>query len=901
MNPAASEDESSSIPEPDLGPESGKSSVLEEYSFSGEMAPIEEPVPSPTDEPDTEEPHVPEHSLQFATSLTDEDILRTYCSTSAAKCERTPTGVYEEIIVGDTYSLGSSVPGESLYGLKRIDTSAPTHPGSPFVIRVVPESQQCGESSQLLVEVAVVCPSSRFYCEEDGNLFCSPAEFCINLQLGTEDLDTRDDLSVTSNAPVLQLRGPASVEVTVGDNYTACLPCLGQTDERVCDEGADAWDSIEGNLTALVEACSEESNVHHINEDGLEGCFIDTSTPGIYNITFSVVDSVGQSVKAIRRLTVLPDCSEGEFVCMDVLQCSVQGSCFLHTGTVANTPSDVNLDAVAIEVEQPNNTMDLVLTDSIGPFVNVYVGQPYDKCEEGVDPTDDVKCELGVRLRIFPGQETDYSVYACPSSPCIHTGGSFCEGSLFSQHGLASCNIDQSAIPGTQYEIQFMAIPMNASLPVLFVSRYLVLDSPCETDAYFCQDTCSPVPCDYFDKLTRDTSPRMVSRFPDGLSFAYGTAIPISIFSCTTDADCGVRAEDDEGDVTSSVTVTETTPCDRELGTCQYCHPDYLASGNCPPGYYRYQYIVKDSAQNAAKPVDLEVNIVEFSELVISVAHRSAKENMTASFWSEQPAQILTLKENLLDALASGFDERGRQATLKPEDFKVTYADSGVMYIRTHLAGMGKTISTVNPTDVRLLTNLSFSAHAPLIFNGSDEHDSFSRRKLLQTNAGNETSFYETVASAADILDALDTSHLNIRVPEVHAEMLTDEVDDMLSAIVSVLGEIGILYEESISQVETLIESVGASFPDTSKAEKQILSNIEAMFSAQNNYHQFIEDRLNDTEYWNLAGTLEEMLNATQSATRQTMAMINAQLREMNHMRDYQVRPQFFAFPSAPT
>ena len=900
MTPATSVYEpSSSIPAPDSGSESGPSDVLEEPSFSGEAAPIEGPAPSPVDEPGAEEPHAPEPSLQFESSLTDEEILHAYCSASATKCERTPTGVYEEILVGDAYSLGSGVPGESFYGLKRIDTLSPTRPGSPFAIRVVSESQRCGESSWLLVEVAVVCPPSRFYCEQDGNSFCSPAELCVDLQLGAEDLDANDGLTEARSAPVLQLRGPESVEVTVGDNYTACLPCLGQTDKRVCDEGADAWDSTEGNLTPWVEVCSAEGRDHRLDRVGLEGCFIDTSTPGVYNITFSVADSVGQSVETIRRLTILPKCSDGEFVCVDVLRCSVQGSCFLYTGTVAETPTDVNLDDLVIEVVQPNNTMDLVLTDSIGSTVNVSVGQSYDKCEDGVSPTDDAKCEPGVRLRIFPGQETDYSIYVCPSGPCKHTGGSFCQGSLFSEHGLASCNIEHSTVPGAQYEIEFMAIPANASLPVLSASRYLILDSPCETDAYFCQGTCSPVPCDHFEMLTRDAPPRLASRFPDGLSFAYGSGIPISIFSCSTDADCGVRAEDDEeGDVTSSVTVTETTPCDRELGTCQYCHPDYLASGSCPPGYYRYQYAVKDSAQNAAEPVALEVNIVEFSELVIGVARRSTGGNTTASLLSEQPAEMLTLKESLLGALASGFEERGKQAAMRPEDLEVTHVDGDVMYIRAHLAGMGSAISTVNPTDARLLKNSSFSAHVPLLFNGSDEYSPFSRRRLLQTDAGNGSSFYETVASAENILDALDTSHLNIRVPEVHVEMLTDEVDNMLGAIVSLLGEIGILYQESVSQVETLIESVGASLPDTAKAEKRILANIDAMFSAQNNYHQFVEDNLNRTEYWNLAGTLEEMLNATRSAARQTMAMINAQLREMNHMRDYQVRPRLFALSS---
>jgi hypothetical protein len=75
--------------------------------------------------------------------------------------------------------------------------------------------------------------------------------------------------------PVVTLLGNAAMQITVGDTFT--------------DPGATATDSVDGDLTS------------HITVSGT----VDTTTPGVYTLTYSVTDSAGNTGIASRVVTVV--------------------------------------------------------------------------------------------------------------------------------------------------------------------------------------------------------------------------------------------------------------------------------------------------------------------------------------------------------------------------------------------------------------------------------------------------------------------------------------------------------------------------------------------------------------------------------------------------------------------
>ena len=71
--------------------------------------------------------------------------------------------------------------------------------------------------------------------------------------------------------------------------------------DAVCDPGAVAHDSWEGDLTPRLEACSSGAQRFLLSRFGLQGCLLDTSTaPRLLHVTFTVIDSTGLIGTATR-------------------------------------------------------------------------------------------------------------------------------------------------------------------------------------------------------------------------------------------------------------------------------------------------------------------------------------------------------------------------------------------------------------------------------------------------------------------------------------------------------------------------------------------------------------------------------------------------------------------------
>lgn len=79
-------------------------------------------------------------------------------------------------------------------------------------------------------------------------------------------------------------------------------------------------------------------------------CGIDTSVPGVYNVTFSVFNSAGLAAESLNRsVVVTATCPPGEHVCANLVDCSNQSFCegdlqdVLTPSTVVDTPPNITL------------------------------------------------------------------------------------------------------------------------------------------------------------------------------------------------------------------------------------------------------------------------------------------------------------------------------------------------------------------------------------------------------------------------------------------------------------------------------------------------------------------------------------------------------------------------------
>jgi hypothetical protein len=105
----------------------------------------------------------------------------------------------------------------------------------------------------------------------------------------------------------------------------------------ICERGVRANDTEDGALTDTVKVRCERvgstatqsaaAGGYLFSEVGLSGCGLDTTFPGVWRLTFSVTDSAGQLVTAIRTLAVPPSCDPGERLCSAAEVCSVDGVC----------------------------------------------------------------------------------------------------------------------------------------------------------------------------------------------------------------------------------------------------------------------------------------------------------------------------------------------------------------------------------------------------------------------------------------------------------------------------------------------------------------------------------------------------------------------------------------------
>jgi hypothetical protein len=93
------------------------------------------------------------------------------------------------------------------------------------------------------------------------------------------------------------------------------------------DTGATAVDAEDGNLDALITACSVDFVKFKFDIRGVQNCSVDPNVAGVYNIAFGVMDPGGLNSTVIRKVIVKPQCPNGEKICSDGVTCSIGGVC----------------------------------------------------------------------------------------------------------------------------------------------------------------------------------------------------------------------------------------------------------------------------------------------------------------------------------------------------------------------------------------------------------------------------------------------------------------------------------------------------------------------------------------------------------------------------------------------
>ncbi|KAK3235197.1 hypothetical protein CYMTET_54586, partial [Cymbomonas tetramitiformis] len=283
------------------------------------------------------------------------------------------------------YSASDNVDGDvtaqvTKYGTHALwDTSVATPADDPFIIEYDVTDTAGNRAGVERRRVYVIDP-----CEAEGEVVCSFVtgecsvnQICVN---STQAVD-----ATSSSPPELALVGPELITVNEGDYYGPCG--LSYPAGAVCDHGATATDSLDGDLADHITACETETETNLFKVRGLSGCPLDTRTPGLYNITFAAANSAGLRAAAVRQLLVMINCVSYEHRCSSLLECSVNGLCQSDLGGGGES-------AQPAENSAPNLTV--VEAGATPQYVDVKRFYEWALCGYNVTSTVEFPCDPGV-------------------------------------------------------------------------------------------------------------------------------------------------------------------------------------------------------------------------------------------------------------------------------------------------------------------------------------------------------------------------------------------------------------------------------------------------------------------------------------------------------------------------
>lgn len=186
-------------------------------------------------------------------------------------------------------------------------------PNEPYVVQYNAHDTSGNFVEPAIRHAYVNCTGNSKLCAlSDGTHYCSvSATQCLEPTPSSPMIDS------ILTAPVLELVGPAYVEILQGQPYGACNDFIQLS--MPCDRGATALSSIDGDVAWMVMACAEG---YTFATYGLQGCSLDTSLVGSHTIKFFIAHGSIEPA-AYRTIRVLETCPGVRNSVLIVLQCTM--------------------------------------------------------------------------------------------------------------------------------------------------------------------------------------------------------------------------------------------------------------------------------------------------------------------------------------------------------------------------------------------------------------------------------------------------------------------------------------------------------------------------------------------------------------------------------------------------
>jgi hypothetical protein len=459
-------------------------------------------------------------------------------------------------------------------GLSAVNTHIATPANSPYVITysVMDAAGNMAVPRRRRVIVSNPCkrntldnptPADELVCRKLGDLeageksyYCSTNQLCTTFEI-PQDAD-----AVVNLLPILTLVGPSQIEIMQGEPYIKCPSGARLAD--VCDRGVTAVDPEEGDVVANVRACSPDGVTGIFRLKGLTYCKIDTMVPGNYPIVFEVSDASLKLVNVTRTLIVKGACSAGERLCLDMVECSVGGTC----------TADLSADSTVVEevVDQPP-VIRLKAHPLLGRYMSLGRNVPFAACAPGQVPTATLLCDLGANATDFEDGNLTSSIIvptglrtATGSHACVAFG---CPDFKFVNKGIKG-NLNTAAAVGTVFDITYYVFDSASPPHIVSINRTITIVSPCDFGDSYCDDgagdkACSKLTCLAQAELralldTRDTTPPVVTVRWVAFGAAFGQGPPRRrLFDCVGRWACSLRRA--RSDSRERVLALLCTPC----------------------------------------------------------------------------------------------------------------------------------------------------------------------------------------------------------------------------------------------------------------------------------------------------------------------------------------------------
>ncbi|KAK3250934.1 hypothetical protein CYMTET_39709 [Cymbomonas tetramitiformis] len=685
------------------------------------------------------------------------------------------------------------------YGNQAVDTSVATPPDEPYVIvyQVRDAAGNSAEEVRRRVHVSNPCSAAgedggaERVCDvlEDGNVTCSVnnGQLCTSLTL--EDEDEAAD----AEPPVLTLQGPAMISVPRGQAYAACPadPPL----DLVCDRGAEASDVLDGELSALVLACSPDNVVNRFVKKGLTGCGIDPDIPGKYVVVFTVTNSAGLSATVTRNVTVLATCPTGEELCSDGVTCSEEGVCL---GTLGESEAKAEPEAT----DTPPNVTLRTFSAVDSAYVEVKQHDTYEKCAQGEEDRAEVLCEPGASAADAEDGDLAARLLACPPASCLSYG---CPGHEWATKGLLGC-INTTAEVGTVFEINFVVFDSMVPAQNDSATRFVTITQPCASGEELCSDmTCSPVSCAerdaVFSSSVDDTiRPTVELLHADPVRVIYGNATTALIaqpcrsllegsegppYSCLATA-----SDDVSGDVSSSISATQDVDCD----DCSSAGCPLQEVHQCFPGTYSYILRASDGSNNhgyARQQVKVVEAAAVSTKLNVSTGTSdfAAAEAQAAALLEEGSGEAAAFKQGIANLLNTASTAPGE--LVLPADVAITEVLVKA-FPRHNNASTNTSLTSLNVPSNATATGDVFIMEVHFTVDvGVASFDASDRRRLLLSRSeGQQDPGGAAAPSRRHFLNTAESGNqLEMRSDDVAAVLVASTRDGSMSASLATAAE----------------------------------------------------------------------------------------------------------------